>query len=52
MDKVALIGKVLFVGGLICDLLKGFIDDKKTERMIDEKVKEHFEERKEENKGS
>lgn len=52
MDKkLGIIGGILSVAGLICELAKGFIDDKKQEQMIEEKVNKKFDERKEE-KGS
>lgn len=50
-DKLGIIGGVLSVAGLICELLKGLIDEKKQEQMIEEKVNKKFDERKEE-KGS
>ena len=50
-DKLGIIGGILTVAGLFCELVKGFIDEKKQEAIIEEKVNKKFDERKEE-KGS
>ena len=51
-DRLGIIGGILSVAGLICELAKGLIDEKKQEQMIDEKVNKKFEEKRKEEKGS
>lgn len=51
-EKLGLIGGILTVAGLICDLAKGLLEDKKQEALIEEKVNKKFEEKRKEEKGS
>lgn len=41
-DKIGLIGGVFTVLGLLCELAKSFIDDKKQEALIDKKIEERL----------
>ena len=41
-DKIGLIGGIFTVVGLLCELAKSFIDEKKQEALIDKKIEERL----------